>query len=164
MDEYKIFRGYSKDEANLLWTAKEPSSIFQVCGILDVFVASNESKKSRDFKIKQKFFSESYCFYRGNVMVAKVLFLNYHPIHIPFFCLQKQHINEYMLKMKETNKLQNCMKMKDTYRLEIFRNIDHSFIVSLVVVLNMLEETKRSRHGIYSQAALFAIEFCLMLI
>ncbi|KMZ56069.1 hypothetical protein ZOSMA_9G01760 [Zostera marina] len=46
-------------------------------------------------------------------------------------------------KIKTINKLQNFLKLKETRRLEIFQEVDLSFIVSLCVVLDMFKKTKR---------------------
>ncbi|KMZ56070.1 hypothetical protein ZOSMA_9G01770 [Zostera marina] len=116
MDEYKIFKGDSIDQSNLLWTANA-SSMFEFSSIMDVFAVTNMARKPCDFKIKKKSFSESYYFHSGysDVVVAKI---------------------------KTINKLENFLKGKQTRRLEIFQKVDLSFIVSLYVVLDMFEETK----------------------
>ncbi|KMZ69188.1 hypothetical protein ZOSMA_21G00420 [Zostera marina] len=119
IDEYRIFRGDSIDQSNLLWTANA-SSIFEFSSIMDVFAVTNMARKPCDFKIKKKLFSESYYFHSGDsdAVVAKI---------------------------KTINKLQNFLKLKETRRLEIFQEVDLSFIVALYVVHDMFEETKRRR-------------------
>ncbi|CAA6654663.1 unnamed protein product [Spirodela intermedia] len=99
---WKVFRGDSTDDSDLLFSVKK-SSLLQLKTKLDVFLAGKKEEVC-DFSVKGSYFERSCTIYKGDssVIVAQL-------------------------------------------RVTIYPNVDHAFIVALIVILD--EINKRSGGG-----------------
>ncbi|ESW12158.1 hypothetical protein PHAVU_008G089200 [Phaseolus vulgaris] len=102
-DSWKAFRGQSAESRDLIFR-RERSSLFQLRTKLNVFLANNLTGVC-DFKVKGNWFGSSWDVYIGdsNILVAQIS-----KKRVPIFSREK-------------------------YMVTVRPNIDHAFIVSLIV-------------------------------
>ncbi|CAK7343656.1 unnamed protein product [Dovyalis caffra] len=114
---WEIFRGESKEEKDLLFTAKK-SKLFQFKTELDIFLANNTGEVP-DFKVKGGW-QESGCFiYLGdsNILIAQ---------------------------MHRGHSLTTAILNTDNFSVTVYPNVDYAFIVALVMIL---DEINADRSG-----------------
>ncbi|RDX86584.1 Protein LURP-one-related 15, partial [Mucuna pruriens] len=109
-DRWQAFRGESTDPKDLIFSLKR-SSLIQLKTKLDVFLAHNTKEDVCDFKVKGSWFERSCVIYAGesNTIVAQ---------------MHKKHT------------VQSILIGKDHFMVTVYPNIDHAFIVALIVILD----------------------------
>ncbi|KAL7095182.1 hypothetical protein ACP275_10G008000 [Erythranthe tilingii] len=95
------------------------SSLLQMKTKLDVFMAANTKEDVCDFKIEGSWFERSCVIYAGNS-------------------------NNIIAQMHRKHSAQSILLGKDTFGVTVYPNVDYAFIVSLVVIL---EEINQDRSG-----------------
>ncbi|XP_015087299.1 protein LURP-one-related 10 [Solanum pennellii] len=115
---WECFKGDSTDEKDLIFSAKN-SSMFQFRRNLDIFLANNISQQVCDFRMKTSY-RESNC---------------------DIFAGQSSTLIAQMDKKYTTG---SVFRGRDKYMVKLNSNVDHAFIVSLIVIL---EEIASSGQG-----------------
>ncbi|CAA7389305.1 unnamed protein product [Spirodela intermedia] len=115
---WKVFRGDSTDDSDLLFSVKK-SSLLQLKTKLDVFLAAKKEDVC-DFSVKGSYFERSCTIYKGDSSVI-------------------------VAQMKKKYTVKNVILGKDSFGVTIYPNVDHAFIVALIVILD--EINKRSGGG-----------------
>ncbi|XP_078428983.1 protein LURP-one-related 15-like [Wolffia australiana] len=113
-DKWKVYRGSSTDDKDLLFVAKR-SHMLQLKTSLDVFLAANTSKNVPDFKVKGSFFERSCSVYVGDT-------------------------SSIVAQMKKQYTLKNIALGKDSFGVTIYPNVDQAFIVALIIVLDEINK------------------------
>ncbi|KAL5740268.1 hypothetical protein ACOSQ2_029448 [Xanthoceras sorbifolium] len=113
-DRWHVFRGESTDSNDILFTVKRSSGI-QIQTNLEVFLATNTKEEVCDFQIKGSWLERSCIVYAGesSTIVAQ---------------MHKEHT------------IQSIILGKEKFMVTIYPNIDHAFIVSLIVILNEINK------------------------
>ncbi|KAK9124666.1 hypothetical protein Sjap_014268 [Stephania japonica] len=103
------------------------SSPIQFKTQLDVFLASNKSEDNCDFKIKGSWLGRSCVIYAGDssAIIAQI---------------RKSLRQSFYMHKKRT--VQSIALGKDTFSVTVYPNVDHAFIVSLIVILNEINEDR----------------------
>ncbi|XP_011042734.1 PREDICTED: protein LURP-one-related 15-like [Populus euphratica] len=114
---WEAFRGESKEEKDLLFTAKK-SKLFQFKTELDIFLANNKGEVP-DFKVKGGY-GESSC---------SILLRDSNPM---------------LAHMDRLHSLTTMILDTDSFGLTVYPNVDYAFIVALVVIL---DEINADRSG-----------------
>lgn len=120
-DRWVAYKGENTRSQDKLFTVKR-SSMMQQNGTLEVFLADSKRGDICDFKIKGSWFDKSFLIYSGktNVIVAE---------------------------MHKNFSVQSLVLDKDTYILSLQANIDHAFIVSLLVIFDgIVQDDKDSEN------------------
>ncbi|KAJ6871732.1 protein LURP-one-related 15-like isoform X1 [Populus alba x Populus x berolinensis] len=162
---WEAFRGESKEEKDLLFTAKK-SKLFQFKTDLDVFLGNNKGEVP-DFKVKEGY-SESSCSILlgdSNTMLAQV-----HGRHIlaimpnvdyafivalVVVILYGMNANDAAIKclngvvdemasMHRKHSLASTILDTDSFGVTVYPNVDYAFITALVVIL---DEINADRSG-----------------
>ncbi|KAI9153330.1 hypothetical protein LWI28_009679 [Acer negundo] len=109
-NRWHAFKGKSTDSKDLLFTVKK-SSLIQFKTKLDVFLANNTKEEVIDFQVKGSWSEYSCCIYLGesSTIVAQ---------------------------MHKHETVQSVVLGKDSFMVTVYPNIDHAFIVALIVILN----------------------------
>ncbi|XP_043725257.1 protein LURP-one-related 10-like [Telopea speciosissima] len=113
---WQVFRGDSSDSKDLLFSAKK-SSMLQFKTELDVFLAANTKEEVCDFKIKGSWLERSCTIYMGDSL-------------------------NVIAQMHKKHTAQSVLFGKDTFTVTAYPNVDYAFIVSLIVILNEINEDK----------------------
>ncbi|KAK9154070.1 hypothetical protein Sjap_001550 [Stephania japonica] len=111
-DRWKVFKGDSKATEDLIFSV-ERSSTLQMKTNLNVFLASNTTEASCDFKIKGSWFDKSLTIYNGNTDT---------PIA--------------QIHMKVT--ASSLMKGKDNFMVTVCPNVDYAFVVAVILILDAI--------------------------
>ncbi|XP_008799837.2 protein LURP-one-related 15-like [Phoenix dactylifera] len=115
---WQVYRGDSSDSKDLLFSVRK-SSLIQFKTALDVFLAANTSEQACDFKIKGSYFERSCTIYLGES-------------------------NTIIAQMSRKYTVKNIVLGKDTFGVTVYPNVDHAFVVALIVIL---DEINRDRDG-----------------
>ncbi|KAL9337036.1 hypothetical protein Peur_071524 [Populus x canadensis] len=115
--KWEAFRGESKEEKDLLFTAKK-SKLFQFKTELDVFLGNNKGEVP-DFKVKGGY-SESSC----SVLLGGS--------------------NTMLAQMHRKHSLASTILDTDSFGVTVYPNVDYAFITALVVIL---DEINADRSG-----------------
>ncbi|KAL7095183.1 hypothetical protein ACP275_10G008000 [Erythranthe tilingii] len=115
---WQVFRGESTNAKDMLFSVRK-SSLLQMKTKLDVFMAANTKEDVCDFKIEGSWFERSCVIYAGNS-------------------------NNIIAQMHRKHSAQSILLGKDTFGVTVYPNVDYAFIVSLVVIL---EEINQDRSG-----------------
>ncbi|CAK9146893.1 unnamed protein product [Ilex paraguariensis] len=107
---WQVFRGNSKDPADLLFTAKT-SSIFQLRTRLNVYLAHNTTEEVCDFKVEGSWLERSCVIYAGDSSTI-------------------------VAQMHQRYSAESILLGKDKFMVTVYPNIDYAFIVSLIVILD----------------------------
>ncbi|XP_042513708.1 protein LURP-one-related 10-like [Macadamia integrifolia] len=113
---WQVFRGDSSDSKDLLFSARK-SSMIQFKTELDVFLAANTKEEVCDFKIKGSWLERSCTIYVGDSF-------------------------NVIAQMHKKHTVQSIVLGKDTFTVTAYPNVDYAFIVSLVVILNEINEDR----------------------
>ncbi|KAK9167996.1 hypothetical protein Syun_000136 [Stephania yunnanensis] len=113
---WEVYRGDSSDSKDLLFSVKK-SSLIQFKTQLDVFLASNRSEDNCDFKIKGSWLERSCVVYIGDSSAI-------------------------IAQMHKKHTVQSIALGKDNFSVTVYPNVDHAFIVSLIVILNEINEDR----------------------
>ncbi|KAJ4704306.1 LURP-one-like protein [Melia azedarach] len=118
---WQVFRGESTEPQDLLFSAKT-SSMFNIRTKLDVFLANNTKQEVCDFKVKGSWLERSCTVYAGesSTIVAQ---------------MHKKHT------------VQSILIGKDNFAVTIYPNIDHAFIIALIVILDEINKARSSGSG-----------------
>lgn len=113
-DRWQVFRGESTDDKDLIFTVKK-SSLIQLKTKLHVFLGSNNKEDACDFRVEGSWLERSCTIYAGesNTIVAQ---------------MHKKHT------------VQSVMLGKDKFVVTVYPNVDYAFIVSLIVILNAIND------------------------
>ncbi|KAJ6708403.1 hypothetical protein OIU85_028646 [Salix viminalis] len=114
---WEAFRGESKEEKDLLFTAKK-SKLFQFKTQLDVFLPNNKGEVP-DFKVKGGY-GESSC----SILLGDS--------------------NTMLAQMHRLHSLKTMILDSDSFGVTVYPNVDYAFIVALVVIL---DEINADRSG-----------------
>ncbi|XP_043724092.1 protein LURP-one-related 15-like [Telopea speciosissima] len=128
---WEVFRGDSSDSNDLLFSAKR-SSLFQFKTQLNVFLAGNNTNEEVcDFKIKGSWLERSCKIYVGDS-------------------------SNLIAQMHKKHTVQSVLFGKDNFTVTAYPNVDHAFIVSLIVILNAINESANDTHtaGVSATAAI----------
>ncbi|CAJ1948288.1 unnamed protein product [Sphenostylis stenocarpa] len=115
-DRWQVFRGESTEMKDLIFSVQR-SSLFQLKTKLDVFLANNTKEKVCDFKVKGSWFERSCVVYAGESLTIVAQ-------------MHKKHIQSIALG-------------KDDFVVTVYPNIDYAFIVSLILILDEINQDKR---------------------
>ncbi|XP_056855088.1 protein LURP-one-related 15 isoform X2 [Raphanus sativus] len=138
LEKWKVFRGGSTEESDLLYTLKR-SSIFQIPTKLDVFSGLNNEEKTCDFKVIGETGNDRSCVaYAGeyDAIVAK----------------HKKH----------TWRSAFSFSAKDNFLVTVNENVDYAFIASLVVLFDVMDrklEQPVKAGGDWFESALSGMSF-----
>ncbi|KAL1545427.1 protein LURP-one-related 15-like [Salvia divinorum] len=113
---WQVFRGESTDSKNMLFSVRK-SSMIQFKTKLDVFMAANSKEDRCDFRIEGSWFERSCAIYAGDT-------------------------NNVIAQMHKKHSAQSILLGKDTFCVTIYPNVDHAFIVALVVILEEINEDR----------------------
>ncbi|XP_057808266.1 protein LURP-one-related 15-like isoform X2 [Salvia miltiorrhiza] len=113
---WQAFRGESTDSKNMLFNVRK-SSMIQFKTKLDVFMAANSKEDRCDFRIEGSWFERSCAIYAGDT-------------------------NNVIAQMHKKHTAQSILLGKDTFCVTIYPNVDHAFIVALVVILEEINEDR----------------------
>ncbi|XP_012089727.1 protein LURP-one-related 15 [Jatropha curcas] len=114
---WQVFRGDSTDSQDLIFSVKK-SSLIQFKTELDVFLAANTREDVPDFKVKGSWFERSCTIYLGQS-------------------------NTIIAQMHRKHTLSTIVFDADNFGVTVYPNIDYAFIVSLVVILDEINEDRR---------------------
>ncbi|KAG6744343.1 hypothetical protein POTOM_053063 [Populus tomentosa] len=114
---WEAFRGESKEEKDLLFTAKK-SKLFQFKTDLDVFLANNKGDVP-DFKVKGGYRESSCSVFLGDS-------------------------NTMLAQMHRRHTLASTILATDSFGVTVYPNVDYAFIAALVVIL---DEINADRSG-----------------
>ncbi|XP_050228502.1 protein LURP-one-related 15-like isoform X2 [Mercurialis annua] len=112
IDTWQVFRGESEELEDLIFTAKR-HSLMDINTQLDVFLANNKNEQICDFKIKGTFLEESCDIYAGDKDSAPII-----------------------AKMQKRPSAEILFFGKTNFMVRVNPNVDHAFIVALVVILD----------------------------
>ncbi|XP_010256975.1 PREDICTED: protein LURP-one-related 10 [Nelumbo nucifera] len=115
---WQVFRGESSDTEDLLFSAKK-SSMLQFKTELDVFLATNTKEDVCDFKIKGSWLERSCDIYTGDSSTSTVI-----------------------AQMHKKHSIQSMILGKDSFMVTVYPNIDHAFIIALIVILDEINQDK----------------------
>jgi len=110
---WQVFRGASTDPKDLIFTTKIHSA-FYLKTKLDVFLAHNTAEKVCDFKVKGSYRERSCVVYAGD----------------------HEDSNTIVAQMHKKHTAQSIFLGKDQFMVTVYPNMDHAFIVALVVILD----------------------------
>ncbi|XP_062167980.1 protein LURP-one-related 15-like [Alnus glutinosa] len=111
-DRWRVYRGESVEESDLIFSVKRTSMV-QLRVKLNVFLANNTNEEVGDFRVEANFSESSCVVYTG------------------------QSSSE-VAKMEQNKTVRSVLFGKDHFNVKINRNIDHAFIVALVVILDAI--------------------------
>ncbi|KAK2973893.1 hypothetical protein RJ640_025602 [Escallonia rubra] len=132
---WRVFTGDSKDLANLLFSAKI-SSIFQLTTNLNVYLANNTREDLCDFKVEASW-SGGRCFiYAGEsstfiARTGKIVDL----------------LDHFVSRIHKKSSAKSFFRGKDKFMVTVKPNVDHAFVVSLVVLLNYIKRQGKGGGG-----------------
>ncbi|KAK3020880.1 hypothetical protein RJ639_047192 [Escallonia herrerae] len=109
---WQVFMGDSKDDADLLFSAKT-SSFIQLKTKLDVFLAENTAEELCDFKVEGSWLDGSCTIYAGNCSAI-------------------------VAQMHRKHTAPSILLGKDKFTVTVYPNVDYAFIVSLIVILDAI--------------------------
>ncbi|KAK2981795.1 hypothetical protein RJ640_010312 [Escallonia rubra] len=109
---WQVFRGDSRDDADLLFSAKT-SSFIQLKTKLDVFLAENTVEELCDFMVEASWLDRSCTIYAGNSSTI-------------------------VAQMHKKNTAQSILVAMDEFMVTVYPNVDYAFIVSLIVILDCI--------------------------
>ncbi|KAK1312567.1 Protein LURP-one-related 15 [Acorus calamus] len=112
-DRWKVYRGRSFDEKDLIFSAKR-SSFFQLRTSLNVFMAANKMEKVCDFKLKGTFSEDSCTIYKGDSSTI-------------------------IAQMGKKDTLKSVLLGRDTFQITVEQNVDQAFITALIIILYEIE-------------------------
>ncbi|KAG5584986.1 hypothetical protein H5410_045420 [Solanum commersonii] len=115
---WQTFKGDSTDEKDLIFSAKN-SSMFQFTRKLDIFLAHNLSEQVSDFRMKPSYM-ESNC---------------------DIFAGQSSTLIAQMDKKYTAG---SVFLGRDKFMVKVNSNVDHAFIVSLIVILEEISSSGQS--------------------
>ncbi|KAH6777946.1 LURP-one-like protein [Perilla frutescens var. frutescens] len=113
---WQVFRGESTDSKDLIFSVKK-SSMLQLKTKLEVFMAANTKENLCDFRIEGSWFERSCVIYVGDT-------------------------NNIIAQMHRKHSAQSILLGKDTFWVTVYPNVDHAFIVALVVILEEINEDR----------------------
>ncbi|KAG6433720.1 hypothetical protein SASPL_105335 [Salvia splendens] len=113
---WQVFRGESTDSKKMLFSVRK-SSMIQFKTKLEVFVAANSKEDRCDFRIEGSWFERSCTIYAGDT-------------------------DNVIAQMRRKHSAQSILLGKDTFCVTIYPNVDHAFIVALVVILEEINEDR----------------------
>ncbi|OIW19065.1 hypothetical protein TanjilG_10626 [Lupinus angustifolius] len=116
-DRWQAFKGESTELKDLIFTVKR-SSIFQLKTKLDVFLANNTKEDVCDFKVKGSWFERSCVVYAGESLTI-------------------------VAQMHKKHTVQSIAFGKDNFMVTVYPNFDHAFIVSLILILDEINQDAR---------------------
>ncbi|WVZ17864.1 hypothetical protein V8G54_010846 [Vigna mungo] len=116
-DRWQVFRGESMEMKDLIFSVKR-SSFFQLKTKLDVFLANNTKEEVCDFKVKGSWFERSCVIYAGESLTI-------------------------VAQMNKKHTAQSIAFGKDNFMVTVYPNIDHAFIVALILILDEINKDKR---------------------
>ncbi|XP_047176538.1 protein LURP-one-related 15-like [Vigna umbellata] len=116
-DRWQVFRGESMEMKDLIFSVKR-SSFFQLKTKLDVFLANNTREEVCDFKVKGSWFERSCVVYAGESLTI-------------------------VAQMNKKHTAQSIAFGKDNFMVTVYPNIDHAFIVALILILDEINQDKR---------------------
>lgn len=110
---WQVFSGDSNDPDDLLFSSKK-SSMLQHKTELDVFLASNSSSVP-DFKVKGSWIERSCTIYSGEIIIG--------------------HLHK-------THDMHSLVFDAESFDVTVYPNVDYAFMVSLVVILDEIEDDR----------------------
>ncbi|XP_015170044.1 protein LURP-one-related 10-like [Solanum tuberosum] len=115
---WQTFKGDSTDEKDLIFSAKN-SSIFQFTRNLDIFLANNISEQVCDFKMKSSYMDSNCDIFVGqsSTLIAQ---------------------------MDKKYTAGSVFLGRDKFMVKVNSNVDHAFIVSLIVILEEISSSGQS--------------------
>ncbi|XP_047322583.1 protein LURP-one-related 15-like [Impatiens glandulifera] len=117
---WQVFRGESREEKDLLFTAKTTSWL-QFKTKMDVFLANNTKQETPDFRLDGSYSESSGVIYAGDGESKAIL---------------------AQMHKKETVK--SVLLGKDNFRVTIYPNVDYAFIVALIAILDDIDTSDGS--------------------
>ncbi|KAL6574523.1 hypothetical protein OROMI_011808 [Orobanche minor] len=115
---WQVYRGESTNAKDLLFSVKK-SSLIQLKTKLDVFLASNTRENVCDFRIEGSWFERSCVIYAAG------------------------NSNNIIAQMHRIHSAESILLGKDSFGVTVYPNVDYSFIVALVVILEEINEDRR---------------------
>ncbi|XP_059668109.1 protein LURP-one-related 15-like isoform X1 [Cornus florida] len=115
---WQVFRGDSKDPADLLFSAKT-SSIIQLKTKLNVYLANNTAEEVCDFKVEGSWFERSCVIYAGES-------------------------TNIIAQMHKKHTVESVLLGKDKFMVTVYPNVDYAFIVALIVILDDINKAGES--------------------
>ncbi|KAI3925200.1 hypothetical protein MKW92_024039 [Papaver armeniacum] len=117
-DRWKVYIGDSTNSKDLLFSVKKSQHPIKFKTELDVFLSSNTTEDSCDFKISQTYSENSCVIYRGD----------------------SENIIAEMNKNKTV--VRDKTRGKDRYSVTIHPNVDYAFVIAIYVVLNEINTSR----------------------
>ncbi|KAG5584988.1 hypothetical protein H5410_045422 [Solanum commersonii] len=116
---WECFKGDSTDENDLIFSAKN-SSLFQFTRNLDIFLANNISEQVCDFRMKTSYMESNCCIFAGQ--------------------------SSTLIAQMDTKYRAGCVFLgRDKYLVKVNPDVDHAFIVSLIVILEEMASSRKRR-------------------
>ncbi|KAF5471467.1 hypothetical protein F2P56_008255 [Juglans regia] len=109
---WNVYRGESKEPRDLIFTVKRSVSMFQRKAKVHVFLANNTKEEVCDFMVQGSRAEKSCVVYTGD------------------------HTNIVAQMHKEITLRCSVLTGKDKYSVTVHPNVDHAFIVALIVILD----------------------------
>ncbi|KAM3737856.1 hypothetical protein ACB098_09G087900 [Castanea mollissima] len=114
-NRWQAFRGESTDSKNLLCSARTRSMLYLKTK-LDVYLAHNTTEKVCDFKVEGSWLDRSCVIYAGGSSTV-------------------------IAKMHKKYTVQSILIGNDNFIVTVYPNIDHAFIVALIVILDEINNS-----------------------
>ncbi|KAH6769330.1 LURP-one-like protein [Perilla frutescens var. frutescens] len=112
---WKVFRGDSTDDKDLIFSGRR-SSMFQWKTKLNVFLANNKSEDVCDYKVRGSWSERSCKVYVGDSSTI-------------------------IAQMHKKTSAASIFLGKDKFMVTVYPNIDHAFIVALIVILDEINSS-----------------------
>ncbi|OIT19666.1 PREDICTED: protein LURP-one-related 15-like [Nicotiana attenuata] len=112
-NRWQAFRGESTNAKDLLFSVKK-SALLQLKTKLDVYLAANTKEEVCDFKIEGSWLDKSCAIYAAN--------------------------STKIAQMHKKLTAESMLLGKDNFGVSVSENIDHAFIVALIVILDEINE------------------------
>ncbi|XP_030928005.1 protein LURP-one-related 15-like [Quercus lobata] len=114
-DRWQVFRGDSEDPFDLIFSVKR-SSLLQLKTKLLVYLANNRNEDVCDYKVEGSWFEKSCIIYAGESSTV-------------------------VAQMHEKMTVKSILIGKDNFMVTVYPNIDYAFIVTLIVILDAINQT-----------------------
>ncbi|KAJ6803647.1 protein LURP-one-related 10-like [Iris pallida] len=119
-DRWKIFRGVSTDQKDLLFSVKK-SKFIQLKTQLNVYLATNTSETVPDFQVRGNRHERSCTIYLG-----------------------ESNSNVIIAQMREQYTFKNVISGRDMFGVTVYPKVDYAFIAALIIILDDIDHSEEA--------------------
>ncbi|GMY25637.1 protein LURP-one-related 15-like [Fagus crenata] len=117
---WQVFRGESEDPSDLIFSVRQSSAFHWTKTKYYVYLANNNNEDVCDYKIEQSGSCKRSCIIYAGVSSTVVA------------------------QMHEKRTVKSVLTGKDNFMVTVYPNIDHAFIIALIVILDAIDESRSS--------------------